>query len=146
MIKEWETHELRYLRKQSHRPSLVSNAHSLSFACSSNYCLTTALWKFSSGLFYGLWRCVPGSVMLSPSKQFQIFAINSFSQKKISQIWLQLQLGTFIHSSRHHNLIFHMRNLDLENLMYHQVHVAGRKQNLLIDPNPSPADFRIHSH
>lgn len=39
-----------------------------------------------------------------------------------------------------------MMNLDLENLMYHQVHVAGRKQNLLIDPNPSPADFRIHSH
>ena len=82
LIKEWETHELRYLRKQSHKPSLISNAHSLSFACSSNYCLTTALWKFSSGLFYGLWRCVPGSVMLSPSKQFQIFAINSFSQKK----------------------------------------------------------------
>lgn len=39
-----------------------------------------------------------------------------------------------------------MMNLDLENLMYHQVHVAGRKQNLFIDPNPSPADFRIHSH
>lgn len=57
-----------------------------------------------------------------------------------------LQLGTFIHSSRHHNLIFHMMNLDLENLMYHQVHVAGRKQNLFIDLNPSPADFRIHSH